>query len=73
MFKAYGPHCITGMSEQIFPSERYCGTISVGDVIDDLYSEYEPDLPAKTRIFFPQSQAPRTFIWKIFTEYFVNE
>ena len=27
----------------------------------------------KTRIFFPQSRVPRTFIWKIFTEYFVSE
>ena len=53
-----------------FP-KKYCRAISVCDVTDDLYSEYEADLHRHTRILFPQSRAPRKLILKIFTEYLV--
>ena len=53
-----------------FP-KKYFRAISVCDVTDDLYSEYEANLHTNTKILFPQSRAPRKLILKIFMEHFV--
>ena len=53
-------------------SEKYCRAISVCDVTDDLWSEHEADFRGEYKDFLSSEPAPRKFILKIFTEYFLS-